>query len=185
MRLFSFVWIAELGQMGSEERTPGKNDGGVKEPTTHPLKLFQGAILPDFCPQYIFKIAHLCPCISLLFWERVRQSSYCPAATWLLTFSLGAGAGCWVCYAAEALLRTFGIQYISTLRKPQIASNRELRGLWLFLFFIFVLTGGKCTFKAVSTAKDCRSGLLSTSEALRPFQPSSKAQAFIQNLSSL
>lgn len=75
MRLFSFVWIAELGQMGSEERTPGKNDGGVKEPTTHPLEIFQGAILPDFCPQYIFKVAHLCPCISFSFFSGSESGS--------------------------------------------------------------------------------------------------------------
>lgn len=66
-RLFSLVCIVELGQMGSEEQTPGKNDDGAKEPTMHPLKISQGAVLPDFCPQHIFKVAHLCPRFSFSF----------------------------------------------------------------------------------------------------------------------
>jgi hypothetical protein len=55
---------------------------------------------------------------------------------------------------------------------------------FIYLFFIFKLTGGKWTFKVIATAKDCHSGLLSTSEGLRGFQLPSKALPFIQTLSS-
>lgn len=77
--------------MGSEERTPGKNDGGVREPTTHPLKIFQGAILPDFCPQHIFKVAHLCPCISFSFFLGASQAVFLLSRRYLVThfFSWG------------------------------------------------------------------------------------------------